>query len=95
MSGGHKGEGSGRGGGARKRDREQEEEKVEEDADKVARLSARLPRNLQEKNGKKYKASKRDTESDEEEETGGVIKDDHDRSVALKYTAARLHARCA
>jgi len=91
MSGEHKGQ-DGAAGPARPRTRRG---RGEEECDKVARLSARLPRNLQEKNGKKYKASKRDTESDEEEETGGVIKADHDRSVALKHTAARLHARCA
>jgi len=86
MSGGHKGEGSGRGGGARKRDREQEEEKVEEDADKVARLSARLPRNPQETKGKNSEAAKSDTESDEEEETGAGSKADHDQDSAVKHS---------
>ena len=90
MSGGQ-GEGSGRGSGASKRDREQEEEEEEEECDKVARLSARLPRNLQEKNGKKSKAAKSDTESDEEE-TGAGSNADHEQNLAVKHTAAREHS---
>jgi len=80
------------GGGASKRDREQEEEEEVEEADKVARLSARLPRNPQEKKGKKSKAAKSDTESDEEEETGAGSKADHDQNSAVKHTAARQHS---